>query len=97
MDRPAINDYYELLSQHGENLLTEGADGLEVKVLFEAAVRLLTQPSTFNRQLSMILRASARSYKKGEALAVEHFENAEHCQMFLLDLFANLKKKGAQA
>nr|CRH04587.1 conserved protein of unknown function [Candidatus Magnetococcus massalia] len=97
IEAPEMNDYYTLLTEHGEELLEEGADGLAVKGLFEAMVSLLVKPSPFNRRVSMILRHSAKAYHKGDELALEHFDNPLHCLFFLRDLFADFKKKGAQA
>ncbi|MEG3639810.1 hypothetical protein [Magnetococcus sp. PR-3] len=97
VEEPQMQDYYTLLTQHGEELLEEGANSAAVKGLFEALATLLVKPSPFNRRISMVLRHSARAYHTKDELAVEHFDNPLHCTFFLRDLFADLKKKGAQA
>ena len=92
MRPPQAQDYIALLQLYRSDLrvVTEARSD-RFELLFLQIVRLLGEPSPFNRTLPTPFLDVARRFKRGDPNTVSHYEHDENRQFFLSDLYDYLK------
>lgn len=93
--KPTLDDYVRLFEAYGEDISSVYLKPSDTRyeLLFEQAVRLLVQPSTFNLTLPKPFRVTAHNYLAGDEKTVRHMGYPENRHFMLSDLFDFIQLK----
>lgn len=94
-EHPVLEDYLRLFQRYGEDLdsIYREPEDDHYEFLFTQCVRLLNQPSPFNRSLPEPFRTSARRYRDGEPTTRAWLEQPANRHFMLCDLHDYIKLK----